>query len=61
MQICGRLQLQPRSEEDSNMGLSVRSMIRYVVHILHYSSHEKDICEKILIGKAKTIRNNYNA
>jgi hypothetical protein len=43
------------------MGLSVRSMIRYVVHILHYSSHEKDICEKILIGKAKTIRNNYNA
>jgi len=43
------------------MGLSVKSMIRYVVHILHYLSHVKDIRDKILIGKMKTISNNYNA
>ncbi len=58
MQICGGLQLQPRLEEDSNMGLSVKSMIRYVVHTLHYSSRVKDIHDEILIGKAKTLKTN---
>jgi hypothetical protein len=43
------------------MGLNVRSMIRYAIHTLHYSSNVKDIRDEILMGKEKTIRNNYNA
>jgi hypothetical protein len=43
------------------MGLSVRSMIRYAIHTLHYPSHVKDICDEIFIRKVKTIKNNYNA
>ncbi len=43
------------------MGLSVKAMIKYAIHTLHYSSHVKDIRDEILIGKTKTSRNNYNA
>jgi hypothetical protein len=53
MHISEGLQLQPTLEEDSNMGLSVRLMIRYAIHTRHYSNRVKDIRDEILIGKKK--------
>jgi hypothetical protein len=58
MQIGGGKQLHLRSEITHwNMVISVKSMIRYVVHILYHSNHENYFCDKILIRKVEAIGN----
>ncbi len=60
MLIGGGKQLRPRLEiAHWNMAISVRSMIRYAIHIIYYSNHVKYFCDKILIRKVEARGHNY--